>query len=84
MAKVSFALEMIYTFEAQVSCMDTHLFQAYGYKQELHSNKYDEIEKHWIEFSQMYNVSPAISRAIFWNRKKNESNCWYWAKVLQN
>ncbi len=84
MAKVSFALEMIYTFEAQVMCADTHLFQAYGYKQELHSNKYDEIEKHWIEFSAMYNVSPAISRAIYWNRKKGEKDCYYWAKVLDN
>jgi len=84
MAKVSFALEMIYTFEAQVMCADTHLFQAYGYKQELHSNKYDEIEKHWIEFSAMYNVSPAISRAIYWNRKKDEKDCYYWAKVLDN
>ena len=84
LAKVSFALEMIYTFEAQVMCADTHLFQAYGYKQELHSNKYDEIEKHWIEFSAMYNVSPAISRAIYWNRKKDEKDCYYWAKVLDN
>lgn len=84
MAKVSFALEMIYTFEAQVMCADTHLFQAYGYKQELHSNKYDEIEQHWIDMSNMYNVSPAISRAIYWNRKKNQTNCWYWASTLDN
>ena len=30
MAKVSFALEMIYTFDCGVFCCDTHLFQAYG------------------------------------------------------
>jgi thermostable 8-oxoguanine DNA glycosylase len=84
LAKVSFALEMIYTFDAQVMCADTHLFQAYGYKQELHSNKYNEIENHWVEFSAMYNVAPAIARAIYWNRKKEEKDCYYWAKVLDN
>lgn len=81
-AKVSFALEMIHTFEVEVFCADTHLFQAYGYKQEIHGHKYDEIEDHWVQMSKLYNVSPAISRAIFWNRKKNEKNCLYWAKVF--
>ncbi len=83
MAKVSFALEMIYTFDVEVFCADTHLFQAYGYKQEIHAHKYEEIESHWVEMSKMYNVSPAISRAIYWNRKKNEKDCLYWAKVFK-
>ena len=81
-AKVSFALEMIYTFDVEIFCADTHLFQAYGYKQELHGHKYEEIENHWVQMSKLYNVSPAISRAIYWNRKKNEKNCLYWAKVF--
>jgi hypothetical protein len=32
----------------------------------------------------MYNVAPAIARAIYWNRKKEEKDCYYWAKVLDN
>ena len=84
MAKVSFALEMIYTFDCGVFCCDTHLFQAYGYDQSLHLPKYRELENHWTEFSAMYNVPSAIARAIYWNRKKGEKDCSYWADVLDN
>jgi thermostable 8-oxoguanine DNA glycosylase len=81
-AKVSFALEMIFPFEAQVACMDTHLFQAYGYDQSLHLPKYNEIESHWVLMSRIWNVNPAISRGIFWDRKKNQPNSYYWMKVF--
>ena len=84
LAKVSFALEMIYTFDAKVMCADTHLFQAYGLDQSKHLSEYQKIENHWIEFSAMYNVPSAIARAIYWNRKKGEKDCYYWAKVLDN
>jgi len=84
LAKVSFALEMIYTFDAKVMCADTHLFQAYGLDQSKHLSEYQKIENHWIEFSSMYNVPSAIARAIYWNRKKGEKDCYYWAKVLDN
>ena len=84
MAKVSFALEMIYTFDCGVFCCDTHLFQAYGLDQQLHLPRYRELENHWTEFSAMYNVPSAIARAIYWNRKKGEKDCSYWADVLDN
>lgn len=82
MAKVSFALEMIDTFNVGVFCGDTHLFQAYGYKQDIHAAKYREIEHHWVGLSKAYNISPAISRAVYWNRKKGEKDCMYWASVF--
>ena len=83
MAKVSFALEMIYTEECEVFCADTHLFQAYGLDQKLHSREYERIEKHWIQLSKIWNVPSAIARAIYWNRKKQENDCLYWAKVFK-
>lgn len=83
-AKVSFALEMIYTFEAEVFCADTHLFQAYGKDQQTDLKEYESIERHWIQQSKIWNVPSAIARAILWNRKKNEKDCWYWAKVFAN
>ena len=70
MAKVSFALEMIYTFDCGVFCCDTHLFQAYGYDQSLHLPKYRELENHWTEFSAMYNVPSAIARRYIGTEKK--------------
>ena len=81
-AKVSFALEMIYTEEAEVFCADTHLFQAYGKDQGKDLKDYEKIEQHWIQMSKIWNVPSPIARAILWNRKKGEPNCWYWAKVL--
>lgn len=81
-AKVSFALEMIYTEEAKVFCADTHLFQAYGLNQASDEKRYEEIERHWITLSNAWNVPSAIARAIYWNRKKGEPNCMYWAKVF--
>ena len=84
LAKVSFALEMIYTFDTKVMCADTHLFQAYGLDQSKHLSEYQKIENHWVDFSSMYNVPSAIARAIYWNRKKGEKDCYYWARVLDN
>lgn len=81
-AKVSFALEMTNTFDAEVFCCDTHLFQAYGKDQTKHLKEYEDIERHWVQQSKIWNVPSAIARAIYWNRKKNEKDCWYWAKVL--
>jgi thermostable 8-oxoguanine DNA glycosylase len=81
-AKVSFALEMLYMETAEVYCMDTHLFQAYGFDQRIHGHKYEECEQHWVSCAKMFQVPSGIARAIYWNRKKNEVNCLYWASVF--
>ena len=81
-AKVSFALEMIYTEQCEVFCADTHLFQAYGKDQQTNLREYESLERHWIQMSKVWNVPSPLARAIYWNRKKNEKNCWYWAKVF--
>ena len=47
-AKTSFAIEMMFPLEAQVVCMDTHLFQAYGLDQTKDSRRYKEIEDYWL------------------------------------
>lgn len=83
-AKTSFALEMTDTFDAEVFCGDVHLLRFYGYKQEKVSNSlYRECERHWVEWSKMYNLAPAVSRAIYWNRNQGQENSMYWFHVFQ-
>lgn len=82
-AKSSFALEMIYPTEAEVACMDTHLFKVYGLDQTKHIRKYNVIESNWIENSIQKEVPPYIARCIYWDRKQNYTNSRYWSHVLE-
>ena len=83
-AKVSFALEMIYPNKAEVCCMDTHLFQAYGLDQRKDATRYKEIENYWLDMCRMWNVPSAIARAILWDRKQDKTDSRYWSYVLED
>ena len=84
MAKVSFSLEMIYPNEAKVTCMDTHLFQAYGLSQTKDARSYKQIENYWLGMCRMWNVPSTIARAIYWDRKQGKTDSRYWSYVLEN
>ena len=83
LAKSSFAIEMIYPDEAEVVCLDTHLFQAYGLDQIKHRKKYDLLENHWVENSRKKDLPPYIARCIYWDRKQEKSDSRYWSHVLE-
>jgi len=83
-AKVSFSLEMIYPNHAKVTCMDTHLFQAYGLDQSRDARLYKEIENYWLDMCRMWNVPSTIARAILWDRKQNQTDSRYWSYVLED
>lgn len=83
-AKVSFALEMIYPNEAQVACMDVHLYRAYGLDQSRDSSLGRTIESHFVQMSKLWNCPPAIARAILWDRKQNKTDSRYWSYVLES
>jgi thermostable 8-oxoguanine DNA glycosylase len=83
-AKVSFALEMIYPNEAKVTCMDTHLFQAYGLDQSKDARRYVEIENYWLDMCRMWNVPSYIARCILWDRKQDQADSRYWSYVLED
>jgi CRISPR/Cas system CSM-associated protein Csm2 small subunit len=51
LAKSSFAIEMIYPTQAEVTCLDTHLFQAYELNQTKHNRMYHNLENHWVKNS---------------------------------
>lgn len=83
MAKVSFALEMIYPTNAEIVCLDTHLFQAYGLDQSKHRKQYGNLENHWVENSKKKELPPYIARCIYWDRKQEKSDSRYWSHVLE-
>ena len=84
MAKVSFSLEMLYPNEAEVTCMDTHLFQAYGLNQSKHAKYYRDIENYWLAKCKDTNVPSYIARSILWDRKQDQTDSRYWSYVLEN
>ena len=82
-AKVSFSLEMIYPNEAKVTCMDTHLFQAYGLNQNKHVKYYEDIENYWLDKCRKQKIPSYIARCILWDRKQKKSNSRYWSYILE-
>ena len=82
-AKTSFAIEMLFPLEAQVVCMDTHLFQIYGLNQTKHSKSYNDIESDWLERSKKRGIAPYIARCLYWDKNQGRKNSRYWSKVLE-
>ena len=82
-AKVSFALEMKYPVDAQVACMDTHLFQVYGLDQTKDSKHYNTIEADWVDRSNKRGLAPYMARCLYWDKNQNRKNSRYWSKVLE-
>lgn len=83
MAKVSFALELIYPCAAEVVCLDTHMFQFYGLDQTKHRRHYAALEQHWVSHSLSRNAPSAVTRAIYWDRKQKKTDSSYWTYVFQ-
>lgn len=83
LAKVSFALEMIYPCAAEVVCLDTHMFQFYGLDQTKHARHYKALERHWVTHCLGRHVPSTIARAIYWDRKQKRTDSSYWTYVLE-
>jgi hypothetical protein len=82
-AKTSFAVEMCYPNSAEVACLDTHMFQAYGLDQISDAKFYPEIEQHWVDMAKMWNIPPYIARCIYWDKKQGHTDSRYWSYVLE-
>jgi hypothetical protein len=82
-AKTSFALEMCDPNTAKLCCLDTHMFQAYGLDQTKDAKHYGEIESHWVEMSNMWNVPAYIARCLYWDVKQGYMDSRYWSHVFE-
>jgi hypothetical protein len=89
-AKVSFALEMCFPKEAEVSCIDTWGIKLYNLedKANFQTKKgigvYELAEKHWVEKSLGVNAPSMVTRSIYWDRLKKEESPRYWSYVLED
>ena len=79
MAKTSFAIEMISPLDAQIICIDRHMFKAFGWENVDDACSYEQYkyyEDYWIELSQSIDAPPAISRNLFWDKIQiNQTAC---------
>lgn len=82
-AKTSFAIEMCYPSVARLTCLDTHMFQAYGLDQTKDAKQYENIEKHWVDMCTMWNIPPYVARCIYWDQKQGYPDSRYWSQVLE-
>lgn len=88
MAKVSFAMEMCFPLEVQVTCIDTHGIQLYeipfvSWNTKKQIDCYQKAERHWIKCSALLGASPYITRSIYWDQKQKRRNTRYWSHVLE-
>ena len=82
MAKSSFAIEMIYPNEANITCIDTHIAEELGVKfKSLSKKEYKELESSYLKRSKK---NPTNYRWKFWDKKQGHNNPRYWSHVLEN
>ena len=85
LAKTSFAIEMLHPLNAQIICIDRHMFKAFGWENvdlACTAAQYHYYENYWVDMSNQYNIPPVLSRYIFWDKLQNQNNSLYWAKYL--
>jgi len=85
LAKTSFAIEMIRPLDAQIICIDRHMFKAFGWEdvdRGASPAQYTYYEDYWNELSNSYGIPPVISRNLFWDKIQKQDSSMYWAKYL--
>lgn len=87
LAKTSFAIEMVRPMDAQIICIDRHMFKAFGWEnvdESCNPNQYRYYEDYWLELSKSAGVAPVISRNLFWDQIQQQNSSMYWANYLLN
>jgi thermostable 8-oxoguanine DNA glycosylase len=82
-AKTSFAIELCYPNTAKLTCLDTHMFQAYGLDQTKDARQYRDIEQRWVDMCSMWAIPPYIARCLYWDTKQGYSSSSYWSRVFE-
>lgn len=85
MAKTSFAIEMLYPTQANLICIDRHMFKAFGWHRVDDSapvRQYRYYEDFWLDLSAEYRIPPVIARNIYWDKIQKQPSSHYWANYL--
>lgn len=83
-AKSSFAIELCCPNTAKLTCLDTHMFQAYKLDQSKDAKRYEELERHWVEMCNMWDIPPYIARCMYWDKKQGYTDSRYWSYVFES
>jgi hypothetical protein len=88
MAKVSFAIELIYPSECQVVCMDAHMLRLYGHKDKSAFKPGDvdylRLEDHWLDTCTRLGYPPTIARHVYWDTLQHQTSTRYWSHVFED
>jgi thermostable 8-oxoguanine DNA glycosylase len=85
LAKTAFALELIYPFQNEVVCLDTHMLKMYSQPPGTpRLATYLKIEQHWTETCNKLGYPPTIARHIYWDQVQNQKDTSYWSFVFHN
>ena len=84
-AKTSFALELCYPVECEVTCLDTHGLQMYGYNEKKSPSgaEYRKLEAHWVNTCKLKKIPPFIARDIKWNQVQRQESSRFWTHVFE-
>ena len=89
MAKTSFALELAFPLEAQITCLDTHMLQLYertfstGPVSGAAYRDYIHTEADWLARSEALDMPPFIARQMWWDEKQGKTDSKYWSYVFE-
>jgi len=86
-AKTTYALALGFPTEAELCCLDVHLFRFMGHdqnKQGKNLKQYQEIEDEWLERCETHGVAPNVAREIYWNKVQERRNSRYWSYCLES
>lgn len=84
-AKTSFAIEMLRPLNAQVICIDRHMFKAFGWQnvdKGAPIKQYEYYESYWLELCKEYKIEPAICRNLYWDIIQQQPSSMYWGSYL--
>ena len=87
-AKAAFVVEMTYPITSDVICVDTHIFQLYGYTAKgvyngVSRKKTEAIEEHWTRSCRACRIPPVLARWLYWDAKQGYSNSRYWSFMFE-
>lgn len=91
-AKLTFALEMVYPVDPQldIACLDIHMLRLYN-APELNGNgsgpslsKYQQFESDWTGRSAGIGISPYITRMAYWDKVQGQQDSRYWSHVFED
>jgi hypothetical protein len=88
LAKLTFALEMIYPVDPalNITCLDVHMLRLYNHVKlngRATPTKYKQLEADWVGRSDGVGSSPYVTRMAYWDKIQGQPDSRYWSHVFE-